>query len=139
MIAHVFSGRTKKTLRKLIRLISGYKFKFYCTDNWKPYEVELSVQNHAISKKLAQSIHRTNLTLRIRLKRSARKTICFSRSEELHDRSSVSSSQECGINRFETRLLIYTSISLEYCNSALLLITLRIICQFFYISKLVPT
>ena len=86
VIAHVFGPRTKKTLRKLIRLISGYKFKFYCTDNWKPYGAELSAQSHVVSKKLTQSIERTNLTLRTRLKRLARKTICFSRSEELHDK-----------------------------------------------------
>ena len=86
VIAHVFGRRTKKTLRKLIRLISGYKFKFYCTDNWKPYGAELSAQSHVVSKKLTQSIERTNLTLRTRLKRLARKTICFSRSVELHDK-----------------------------------------------------
>ena len=86
VIVHVFGRRTKKTLRKLIRLISGYKFKFYCTDNWKPYGAELSAQSHVVSKKLTQSIERTNLTLRTRLKRLACKTICFSRSEELHDK-----------------------------------------------------
>ena len=85
VIAHVFGRRTKKTLRKLI-LISSYKFKFYCTDNWKPYGAELPAQSHAVSKKLTQSIERTNLTLRTRLKRLVRKTICFSRSEELHDK-----------------------------------------------------
>lgn len=63
-----------------------YKFRFYCTDDWKPYGSELPEDIHVVTKKLTQSIERTNLTLRARLKRLTRKTICFSRSEELHDK-----------------------------------------------------
>ncbi|WP_354007591.1 IS1 family transposase [Endozoicomonas lisbonensis] len=86
VIAHVFGRRTKKTLKKLIKLVKPYKFKFYCTDDWKPYGSELPEDSHVISKKLTQSIERTNLTLRTRLKRLTRRTICFSRSDELHDK-----------------------------------------------------
>ena len=39
---------------------------------------------HVVSKKLTQRIEQNNLTLRTRIKRLARRTICFSRSEELH-------------------------------------------------------
>lgn len=41
---------------------------------------------HVVSKKLTQRIERNNLTLRTRLKRLTRKTICFSRSEEIRDK-----------------------------------------------------
>ena len=73
VIAHIFGRRTKKTLKKLIKLV-------------KPYGLELPAQSHIISKKLTQSIERNNLTLRTRLKRLTRRTICFSRSAELHDK-----------------------------------------------------
>ena len=86
VIAHVFGPRTKTTLKKLIKLIKPYKFKFYCTDDWKPYGSELPEDIHVVTKKLTQSIERTNLTLRTRLKRLTRRTICFSRSKELHDK-----------------------------------------------------
>ncbi|EHY71497.1 IS1 transposase [Salmonella enterica subsp. houtenae str. ATCC BAA-1581] len=39
---------------------------------------------HLIGKIFTQCIERNNLTLRARIKRLARKTICFSRSIELH-------------------------------------------------------
>ena len=41
---------------------------------------------HVVSKKLTQIIERNNLTLRTRLKRLNRRTICFSRSEAIHDK-----------------------------------------------------
>ncbi|MGL6635869.1 IS1 family transposase, partial [Aeromonas veronii] len=39
---------------------------------------------HLTGKIFTQRIERNNLTLRTRIKRLARKTICFSRSVELH-------------------------------------------------------
>ncbi|MET4692972.1 insertion element IS1 protein InsB [Endozoicomonas sp. NE40] len=86
VIAHAFGRRTKKILKKLIKLVKPYKFRFYCTDDWKPYGSELPEDTHVFSKKLTQSIERNNLTLRTRLKRLPRRTICFSRSVELHDK-----------------------------------------------------
>ncbi|WP_228408424.1 IS1 family transposase, partial [Photobacterium damselae] len=41
---------------------------------------------HIIGKRYTQRIERTNLTLRSRLKRLVRKTIGFSKSEEMHDK-----------------------------------------------------
>ena len=102
VIAHVFGPRTKKTLKKLIKLIKSYKFKCYCTDDWKPYSSELPEDIHVVTKKLTQSIERTNLTLRTRLKRLTRRTICFSRSEKLHDKVIGEFISRIGINLFET-------------------------------------
>ncbi|EAQ6365114.1 hypothetical protein DEI78_18915 [Salmonella enterica subsp. enterica serovar Oranienburg] len=41
---------------------------------------------HLTGKIFTQLIERNNLTLRTRIKRLARKTICFSRSIELHEK-----------------------------------------------------
>ncbi|WP_211831119.1 IS1 family transposase [Kistimonas asteriae] len=86
VIAHAFGRRAESTLQSLLRLLEPYSFSFYCTDNWSPYTSHLPENRHVIGKLFTQRIERNNLTLRTRLKRLARKTICFSRSEELHDK-----------------------------------------------------
>jgi len=57
---------------------------FY-TDDWGSYSRYLSPDSHIISKKNTQTIERKNLTLRTHIKRLCRKTICFSKSVEMHD------------------------------------------------------
>ena len=57
---------------------------FY-TDNWGSYKRNLPLNNHEISKKNTQTIERNNLTLRTRIKRLTRKSICFSKTSEMHD------------------------------------------------------
>lgn len=42
--------------------------------------------SHVVSKKYTQRIERHNLNLRTHLKRLARRTICFSKSEVMHDK-----------------------------------------------------
>ncbi len=55
------------------------------TDEWGSYARELP-KEHLIGKIFTQHIERNNLTLRTGLKRLARKTLCFSRSVELHEK-----------------------------------------------------
>ena len=56
---------------------------FY-TDNWGSYE-KIPDEQHTVGKRNTQTIERKNLTLRTRIKRLARKTICFSKSKFMHD------------------------------------------------------
>lgn len=56
------------------------------TDEWGSYARELPKDKHLTSKLFTQRIERNNLTLRTRIKRLARRTICFSRSVELHEK-----------------------------------------------------
>ncbi len=63
-----------------------FKLSDYCTDSWKSYRLNLANEKHVIGKLFTQRIEQYNLTLRTRLKRLARKTICYSRSVELHDK-----------------------------------------------------
>ncbi len=86
IIAHVFGPRSANTLKKLLKLLTPYDFAYYCTDNLKTYATELPEKKHVIGKFFTQKIERQNLTLRTRLKRLTRRTICYSRSEELHDK-----------------------------------------------------
>ncbi|EMV44786.1 putative transposase [Escherichia coli 2872800] len=58
------------------------------SDDWGSYAREVAKEKHLTGKLFTQRIERNNLTLRTRIKRLARKTICFSRSIELHKRLS---------------------------------------------------
>lgn len=52
------------------------------SDNRGSYAREVPKEKHLTGKTFTQRIERNNLTLRTRIKRLARKTICFSRSIE---------------------------------------------------------
>ena len=49
------------------------------------YQRHLPPGQHTVGKLTMQKIERKHLTLRTRLKRLARKTLCFSRSRVMHD------------------------------------------------------
>nr|AKQ76698.1 transposase [Candidatus Endozoicomonas cretensis] len=86
IIAHAFGRRTDATLKKLLKLLEPYRFEFFCTDDWASYAKLLPEKKHIIGKHFTQRIERQNLNFRTRLKRLARRSICFSRSEEVHDK-----------------------------------------------------
>ena len=86
VIAHAFGKRDKETFNELQSLLSKFTIPFYCADNYSVYSANLPREKHIIGKIHRQRIERTNLTLRTRLKRLVRKTIGFSKSEEMHDK-----------------------------------------------------
>ncbi|MDO9104065.1 MAG: IS1 family transposase [Methylovulum sp.] len=55
------------------------------TDDWGAYERHLDADKHEVGKRNTQKIERKNLNLRTWIKRLARKTICFLKSELMHD------------------------------------------------------
>ncbi len=85
-MAHAFGKRNAEAFHRLQRLLSTFTIFFYCTDNFNVYPANLPREKHIIGKRYTQRIERTNLTLRTRLKRLVRKTIGFSKSEEMHDK-----------------------------------------------------
>ncbi|MDF7679644.1 IS1 family transposase [Enterobacteriaceae bacterium ESL0689] len=85
IIAPTFGRRSKKTLRRLLRLLSGFHVAFWCTDNFSAYDI-LPDKKHIRGKLYTQRIERENLNLRNRLKRQNRKTLGYSKSFEMHDR-----------------------------------------------------
>ncbi len=88
VVAHVFGDRSRKTLENLLALLAPFEIQYYCTDDYAVYDC-LPEGRHLRGKKFTQRIERTNLTLRIRLKRLNRKTIGYSKSEEMHDNDKV--------------------------------------------------
>jgi len=85
ILAYVFGRRKDEIFLKLKELLQSFKIKRYYTDNWGSYYKYLDEDKHRIGKRNTQKIERKNLTLRTRIKRLARKTICFSKSIRMHD------------------------------------------------------
>ena len=85
VLAYTFGKRTDNAFRKLYDLLSPFGITMFYTDDWGAYSRNLPLQNHLIGKSNTQRIERKNLTLRTRVKRLARKTIYFSKSETMHD------------------------------------------------------
>ena len=55
------------------------------TDYWGAYTRHLDPEEHTPDKRNTQKIERKHLTLRTRIKRLVRKTICFSKTMQMHD------------------------------------------------------
>ena len=84
-LAYVFGNRGDAVFNKLQALLEPFGIQKFYTDGWGAYERCLEVEQHQVGKANTQRIERKHLTLRTRIKRLARKTICFSKSEEMHD------------------------------------------------------
>ena len=70
---------------KLKALLEPFGITRYYTDYWGAYTRHLDPDEHQPGKRNTQQIERKHLTLRTRIKRLTRKTICFSRSIQMHD------------------------------------------------------
>lgn len=67
-------------------MLTPFTIGMLTTDEWGCYARELTKDKLLTGKLFTQRIERNNLTLRTRIKRLARRTICFSRSVELHEK-----------------------------------------------------
>lgn len=85
VLAHTFGRRTDEVFLQLKKLLEPFGIQKYCTDGWGAYERHIPADQHEIGKRKTQQIERKHLGLRTRIKRLARKTICYSRTEEMHD------------------------------------------------------
>ncbi len=85
VLAYVFGHRKDEVFLQLKSLLEPFGIKKYCTDGWGAYQRHLPAECHEIGKRKTQRIERKHLRLRTRIKRLARKTICFSKTEEMHE------------------------------------------------------
>ena len=85
VLAYVFGRRKDAVLRELKQLLRPFGIARFYTDHWGAYARQLDAARHFPGKRQTQRIGRKHLTLRTRIKRLARKTICFSRSVQMHD------------------------------------------------------
>ena len=101
ILAYVLAPHKDSAFVQLKALLQPFGITRFFTDGWGSYQRYLDQQVHTIGKSNTQKIERKHLTLRTRIKRLARKTICFSKSIEMHDIVIGLS-----INRYEFGLLI---------------------------------
>jgi len=85
VLAYIIDKHHDEALLKLKQLLKPFGIEQYFTDGWGGYDRHISSRNLSIGKENTQKIERKHLTLRTRLKRLVRKTICFSKSETMHD------------------------------------------------------
>ena len=85
VLAYVFGERKDQVFLELKGLLEPFGISRFYTDDRGAYERNLDPEQHLIGKDNTQRIERKHLTLRTRIKRLARKTICFSKKEQMHD------------------------------------------------------
>jgi len=77
--------RTDKDFLVLWNLLKVFDITKYHTDDWGSYSKYIPAHRHCVGKKNTWKIERKNLNFRTHLKRLTRRTICFSKSEVVHD------------------------------------------------------
>jgi insertion element IS1 protein InsB len=93
VLAYVLADHKDQALVKLKALLEPLGVQIFYTDGWGAYARLFDEDHPVVGKWNTQGIERKHLTLRTRIKRMplaerssiARKTICFSKSEWLHD------------------------------------------------------
>jgi len=85
IVASVNGGRTDANCQALYQKVKRAKVNLFHTDQWASYPKVLPARKHQIGKDGTLNIERRNLTFRTRIKRLQRRTICFSKSEVMHD------------------------------------------------------
>ncbi|CAD6024121.1 InsB, second part of transposase, partial (plasmid) [Escherichia coli] len=86
VLAYTFGSQIDQTCRELLALLTPFNIGMLTSDDWGSYGREVPKNKHLTGKIFTQRIERNNLTLRTRIKRLARKTICFSRSVKIHEK-----------------------------------------------------
>ena len=85
IVAYTFGRRADRVLLKLKALLEPLGIRRFYTDGWGAYRRHLDPGRHVVSKRRTQQLERKHLTFRTRIKRLVRKTICFSKSIQMHE------------------------------------------------------
>jgi insertion element IS1 protein InsB len=68
-----------------VGIVKAFPINKYHTDDWGAYSKHIPPKKHRIGKDKTWKMERKNLNFRTHLKRLNRKTICFSKNEQIHD------------------------------------------------------
>ena len=85
VLAYVFGRRQDTVFLELKALLAPFGITRYCTDGWGAYERHVEAEQHTVGKAHTQKIESKHINLRTRIKRLVRRTICFSKTERMHD------------------------------------------------------
>ncbi len=78
-------GEKAQVFLRLQALLEPFGITRYYTDGWGTYERHVDAAKHTIGKEHTQRIESKHINLRTRIKRLVRRTICFSKTEQMHD------------------------------------------------------
>ncbi|CDH06661.1 conserved hypothetical protein [Xenorhabdus bovienii str. oregonense] len=81
----IYKNQRQNRHGEYLQACAPYQNRIYCTDDYVVYD-NLPEGDHLTGKTFTQRIERTNFTQRTRVKRLNRKTISYSKSEEMHDK-----------------------------------------------------
>jgi insertion element IS1 protein InsB len=85
VLAYVLGRRQDTAFLELKALLEPFGITRYFTDGWGAYERHLEAGQHTVGKANTQKIESKHINLRTRIKRLVRRTICFSKTEHMHD------------------------------------------------------
>jgi len=85
VLAYVFGRRQDAVFLQLKALLEPFGMTRYDTDGWGAYDRHVEPDKHTVGKENTQKIESKPTTLRTRIKRLVRRTICFSKTERMHD------------------------------------------------------
>lgn len=85
ILAYTLGKRKDDVFKEFKKILAPFGIAMFYSDDFGSYRRNLEPDIHTIGKRNTQTIGRKNLTIRTRIKRLARKSICFSKSQEMHD------------------------------------------------------
>ena len=85
VLAYVFGRRKDNVFLRLQQLLAPFGIMQFYTDGWGAYERHIEAEKHQVGKESTQKIESKHINLRTRIKRLVRRTICFSKTEQMHD------------------------------------------------------
>ena len=85
VLAYVCGRRQDTVFLALKALLEPFGITRYFTDGWGAYERHLDAEQHEVGKANTQKIESKHINMRTRIKRLVRRTICFSKTERMHD------------------------------------------------------
>src|SRR5262249_41407160 len=85
VLGYVFGRRKDEVFLRLQALLEPFGIRQFYTGGWGAYERHLAAEQHHVGKENTQTIESKHINLRTRIKRLVRRTICFSKTERMHD------------------------------------------------------
>jgi insertion element IS1 protein InsB len=85
VLAYVVGRRQDEVFLCLQALLEPFGITRYYTDGWGTYERHVDAEKHIVGKEHMQRIESKHINLRTRVKRLVRRTICFAKTEHMHD------------------------------------------------------
>jgi insertion element IS1 protein InsB len=85
VLAYVFGRRQDEVFLRFQALLKPFGITKFYPDGWGAYERHLDPTLHQVGKENTQKIESKHINLRTRIKRLVRRTLCFSKTECMHD------------------------------------------------------